>query len=327
MLRQLSVLWALTHTVAGATNLRTPEGEVTASMPPAHVATHSASTYSFARKRSYKRAVRRAAQSDGQHTQYRGRVCALQQLCRGYRGQRPLSGSSRRSQQHFLQRAQNRLLVLTWNAGGLTQALWQELLLTLEHMNPCERPQVVCVQETHWTAVVAATFRTSDWEIYTSPTTANKSAGLLTLIDKRLAPHCQVVYADPIPGRLQHIRLLQGSWTADVLNIYQKPYNSHPKAVRQAKEIRLEVWETLCKLLHVLPARNTVVLLGDYNCPIKPCAAAGVRISPVLGTCRRMKPGCNSCWKTSLLYTSIRGVGVQGPPSFIIREPTLSTIF
>ena len=113
VLRPLSVLWALTHTAAGATNLRTPEGVVKASMPTAHVAPPSASTYSFARKRSYKGAVRRAAQGEGQHTQYRGRVCTLQQLCRSYRGQRPSLECSRRSQQHFLQRAQNRLLVLT----------------------------------------------------------------------------------------------------------------------------------------------------------------------------------------------------------------------
>ena len=196
-------------------------------------------------------------------------------------------------------------------------------------MHPSERPQVVCVQETHWTAVVAATFRTSDWEIYTSPTTDNKSAGLLTLIDKRLAAQCQVVYADPIPGRLQHIRLLQGSWTADVLNIYQKPYNSHPKAIRQAREIRLEVWEALRKLLHFLPARNTVVLLVITTALSNPVLRQGYVSAQVniLGTCRRIKPGCNSCWKTSLLYTSIRGVGVQEPPSFIIREPALSTIF
>ena len=280
VLRRLYVLWTLTQTVAGATGLRPSENTVMASLTSVNAASHSASTYSFARKRSYKRAVRRAAQSEGQHTQYRGRVCALQQLCRGYRGRKPQQGPSRRSQQPFLQRAQNRLLVLTWNAGGLTQALWQELLLTLEHMNLHERPQIVCVQETHWTTTVASMFQTSDWEIYTSPTTDNKSAGLLTLIDKRLATQCRIVYADPIPGRLQHIRLLQGGWTADVINVYQKPHNSCPKATKQAKEIRLEVWEALRKLLHILPARNTVVLLGDYNCPIKSCAATGVRISP-----------------------------------------------
>ena len=280
VLRRLLVLWTLTQAVADATGLRPSENTVMASLTSVNADSHSASTYSFARKRSYKRAVRRAAQSEGQHTQYRGRVCTLQQLCRGYRGRQPQQGPSRRSHQPFLQRAQNRLLVLTWNAGGLTQALWQELLLTLEHMNLHERPQIVCVQETHWTTAVATTFQTGDWEIYTSPTTDNKSAGLLTLIDKRLTTQCRIVYADPIPGRLQHIRLLQGGWTADVINVYQKPHNSCPKATKQAKEIRLEVWEALRKLLHILPARNTVVLLGDCNCPIKSCAATGVRISP-----------------------------------------------
>ena len=39
---------------------------------------------------------------------------------------------------------QHLLLTLTWNAGGLTQALWQELLLTLAHMKDADRPQIVC---------------------------------------------------------------------------------------------------------------------------------------------------------------------------------------
>ena len=96
VLRRLYVLWTLTQTVAGATGLRTSENTVMASLTSASAASHSASTYGFARKRSYKRAVRRAAQSEGQHTQYRGRVCTLQQLCRGYRGRKPQPGPSRR---------------------------------------------------------------------------------------------------------------------------------------------------------------------------------------------------------------------------------------
>ena len=236
--------------------------------------------YSFARKRSYKRAVRRAAQSGDQHTYYRGRVCTLQQLCRGYQGRQAPPTASRRLLQASMSRTQHRLLTLTWHAGGLTQALWQELLLTLAHMQDADRPQIVCIQETHWTAAVAANFRTTGWEVYTSPTTDNKSAGLLTLVDKRLAGECQIVYADPKPGRLQHLRLIQGSWTADVINVYQKPYNSHPQAARQAREIRRDVWDALRKLLQVAPARNTLVLLGDFNSPIRPCAAAGTRINP-----------------------------------------------
>ena len=98
--------------------------------------------YSFARKRSYKRAVRRAAQSGDQHTYYRGRVCTLQQLCRGYQGRKAPPTASRRLLQASMSRTQNRLLTLTWNAGGLTQALWQELLLTLAHMQDAVRPQI-----------------------------------------------------------------------------------------------------------------------------------------------------------------------------------------
>ena len=127
--------------------------------------------YSFARKRSYKRAVRRAAQSGDQHTYYRGRVCTLQQLCRGYQGRQAPPTASRRLLQATMSRTQNRLLTLTWNARGLTQALWQELLLTLAHMRDADRPQIVCIQQTHWTAAVAANFRTTGWEVYTSPTT------------------------------------------------------------------------------------------------------------------------------------------------------------
>ena len=103
VLRRLLVLWTLTQAVADATGLRPSENTVMASLTSVNADSHSASTYSFARKRSYKRAVRRAAQSEGQHTQYRGRVCTLQQLCRGYRGRQPQQGPSRRSHQPFLQ--------------------------------------------------------------------------------------------------------------------------------------------------------------------------------------------------------------------------------
>ncbi|CAE7252111.1 unnamed protein product [Symbiodinium sp. CCMP2592] len=240
--------------------------------------THHA-VYGAARKRSYKRAVRRAAQSGDQHTFYRGRVCSLQQLCHGYRGGKTAPAASKKAQQYYLQRAQRRLLTLSWNAGGLTQALWQELLLTLENMPVPDRPQIVCVQETHWSSVVAPAFKTADWEIFTSPTTDNKSAGLLVLVDKSLARGCQIVYADPQPGRLQHLRLIHPQWTADILHIYQKAYNSHPKAVKEAREIRSDVWNSIRAQLQRLPARNTLIMLGDCNTPLKPSGAAGVRIA------------------------------------------------
>ncbi|CAE7579178.1 unnamed protein product [Symbiodinium sp. CCMP2592] len=155
--------------------------------PPAH--------YSSA-KRSYKRALRRAAQDQAE----------------------------RRMQQAALKVSQGRLLFLSWNAGGLSQ--------------------------------VAPQFPTATWDVYTSPTTDNKSAGLL----------------------VQHLRILHDQWAVDLLHIYQKPHNSHPLALQSSKTIRLAVWECIGKILAALPARNTVIMLGDFNTQIKPCAAAGTRI-------------------------------------------------
>ncbi|CAE7423381.1 Pol, partial [Symbiodinium sp. CCMP2592] len=181
-------------------------------------------------------------------------------------------------QQAALKVSQGRLLFLSWNAGGLSHALWQEFLLTLENMPPDERPQIVCVQETHWTDKVAPTFPTATWDVYTSPTTDNKSAGLLILLNKNTTRNCRIVYADPQPGRVQHLRILHDKWAVDLLHIYQKPHNSHPLALQSSKTIRLAVWECIGKILAALPARNTVIMLGDFNTQIKPCAAAGTRI-------------------------------------------------
>ena len=68
---------------------------------------------------------------------------------------------------------------MSWNAGGLSSSLWQELLLTLEQQSPETRPQIVCIQETHWGDQVAPSFITAHWAVHASPTSDNKAAGLL----------------------------------------------------------------------------------------------------------------------------------------------------
>ena len=125
--------------------------------------------YSYARKRAYKRAIRRASQQPDQHTFYRGRPCTLRQLCRNYQGQGPRPTTRARLQVHALERSRDIILVLTWNAGGLSTTMWQELLLTLENLRPEARPQIVCIQESHWGDKVAPSFITAQWSVYTSP--------------------------------------------------------------------------------------------------------------------------------------------------------------
>ncbi|CAE6971438.1 unnamed protein product [Symbiodinium sp. CCMP2592] len=227
--------------------------------------------YTFARKRSYKRAVRRAAQDQAQHTVYRGRVCTLQQLCRGYRGHRPAPTAERRMQQAALKVSQGRLLFLSWNAGGLSQALWQEFLLTLENMQPEERPQIVCVQETHWTDKVAPQFPTATWDVYTSPTTDNKSAGLLILLNKQTSRNCRIVYADPQPGRVQHLRILHDQWAVDVLHIYLPGRNAAQAIHRVAAH---------CKYVQDRCSISTPTVVDRHAQQPKPCPHfAGAQLS------------------------------------------------
>ncbi|OLQ05857.1 hypothetical protein AK812_SmicGene10911 [Symbiodinium microadriaticum] len=104
---------------------------------------------------------------------------------------------------------------------------------------------IICVQESHWKDTVAPTFVTANWQAYCSPTTDSKSAGLVTLIDKSLLSQCQVLFADPHPGRVQHIRVVHSAWSVDLLNIYQKTYNSHPKASSDSKAVRAAVWQCI----------------------------------------------------------------------------------
>ena len=233
---------------------------------------------STARKRAHKRAVRRASQNPDQHTTYRGRVCTLQQLCRGYQGRQPRPTPQKQAQLQALQRSQTRLLVMSWNAGGLSSTLWLELLLTLEHLAPETRPQVVCIQESHWGDQAAPSFITAQWSVYTSPSTDNKAAGLIVLLDRKSLPHGEVLTADPKPGRIQHLRLATTQWTADLLHVYQKPYNFHPSASQDAKKLRAEIWSELEAQLQRIPKRHTLMIVGDFNCPLKPYPQAGPRV-------------------------------------------------
>ena len=138
--------------------------------------------------------------------------------------------------------------------------------------------QIVCIQESHWGDKVAPSFITAQWSVYTSPSTDNKAAGLVVLIDRRSLPHGEVLTADPKPGRIQHLRLAMCSWTLDLLHVYQKPYNFHPKASQDAKTIRAEVWQELETQIRRIPKRHTLLVLGDYNCPLKSCPTAGTRV-------------------------------------------------
>ena len=280
VLQALCLLSGPLPVAGGAPSPPCPPGPKTQSLAPVTTPANlqAVPSLSSARKRAHKRAVRRASQNPDQHTTYRGRVCTLQQLCRGYQGRKPRPTPQKQAQLQALQRSQTRLPVLSWNAGGLSSNLWQELLLTLEHLAPESRPQVVCIQESHWGDQAAPSFITAQWSVHTSPSTDNKAAGLIVLLDRKSLPHGEVLTADPKPGRIQHIRLATTKWTADLLHVYQKPYNFHPSASQDAKKLRAEIWSELEAQLQRIPKRHTLMIVGDFNCPLKQYPQAGPRV-------------------------------------------------
>ncbi|CAE7215822.1 Pol, partial [Symbiodinium sp. CCMP2456] len=233
------------------------------------------STFTDARKRSYKRALRRAALHPEQRTQYRGRPYTLRQLRSRYVGVNAEVEVQSRAKLPVLVRRPDRLLVWSWNAGGLTTELWQELLLTLEQMPTMQRPQVVMLQESHWTEALSPKFQTSAWTVLTSPTTDCKAAGLVMLIDQQVHQRGSLTYADPLPGRIQHARVATAHWTVDLLNVYQKPQNAQKGQVQANRELRKKVWQTLRHQLSRVPERHTVILGGDHNCHLRPSVCAG----------------------------------------------------
>ena len=178
-------------------------------------------------------------------------------------------------------RRPDRLLIWSWNAGGLTSELWPELLLTLESMPQVLRPQIVLIQESHWTEAIAPNFKTDSWTVLTSPAVDCKAAGLVILLDKQVCSYGTLTSADPLPGRVQHARLGTSKWAVDLFNVYQKPQSNLKDHSQSSKELRRQVWQVLRKQLGRIPARHTLILGGDHNCGLTPLHVRGPK--PTVG--------------------------------------------
>ena len=95
-------------------------------------------------------------------------------------------------------------------------------------------------------------------------------AGLLVLLDRRMFPDHTVQYRELLPGRLLHVRI-EADPGIDLIVGYQHawslPKQTGAKANTRDKLLarRAESWAQLATLLHSLPARNQLLLLGDLN--------------------------------------------------------------
>ena len=200
-------------------------------------------------KRSYKRAQKRATEHG--ITWYRGQWMTPTQLGTQYKGNCSVTPKTKNvsvSAGH----KRKRLTVLCWNSGGLPSADWD----WVQHWLTQQSIDVIAIQESHWP--FTNEWQQRDFYCFHSGC-SSRSGGLLTLISKRLCHSDAISWAEPIPGRLMHIRIHGQNRSIDIVNAYQHVH------AQDRLEDRTTFWTTLQTTLHQIPKRNNLIMLGDWN--------------------------------------------------------------
>ena len=159
----------------------------------------------------------------------------------------------------------HRMHIFSWNCSGLSQELLAELLLWLD-CNP--QISVIFLQETHWGQSME--WSKKDWHFIHSASGQPNSAGLLVGVRDSLARVDGISWAEPLPGRLLHVRCFAGDQHVDLVNCYQ-----HALAFGDSQKLdklygkRRGFWQALSKLVSAIPFRSQLVLGGDFNCSLE----------------------------------------------------------
>ena len=192
--------------------------------------------FSSIRKRSFKRAVRRA-QLQGE-TMYRGRKLVS--------GAPPLPVVEKAVQ------VQNkrRIRFLSWNTGGLSDLLFTELKQWLHE--PQNRDiGVIILQERHWD--FSGDWSTSEWHFCHSTTGRKGSGGIMIGVRSSLATAQNIRWHEASPARLLQVRCFLQEQQLDVIGFYQYALLQTAGQVDRIHESRHKLLNALDKLLSSLP--------------------------------------------------------------------------
>ena len=223
-----------------------------------HVGPSGAACPMQAVKKTFRRA-RFRARRDG-WTFYRGQMLSLPQLGRcaapAYATPKP----------HMMmpKKKTKRASVLTWNAGGLTSEIYNDLVAWLH----TQGTDIALIQGTRWSG--ERTWRTCGFSVIQSGEDAggpHMHSGLMVFVSERICSFEDLSYAPIIPGRLLHVKCKIGHNSLDLVNLYQYP-DTWCKTRPRPLEARGELWTHLDQLLHRLAKRNITILAGDFNCPV-----------------------------------------------------------
>jgi len=165
---------------------------------------------------------------------------------------------------HSHNKPKKRLTCLSWNGGGLASSKLDEIKTWL-----ClQQVQVAVLTETRWS--FQSTWSDNAWHHIHSADPNHRGSGVLILLSRSLCHANDLRWNEIIPGRLVHVRVMNATRNLDILGCYQHVYKKDKEQLQK----RDKFWQTLETQLTMLPGRNTVALMGDFNCSLP--TSAGV---------------------------------------------------
>ena len=151
-------------------------------------------------------------------------------------------------------RRNRRLKVLSYNCGGLTSALYTELLVWLK----LHQPDIVFLQETHWSE--DRTYTTDDWHVISSGCSVHHS-GVMILLARNSFPQPCIRSEALVSGRLLLVKAQGRHSTYFMINVYQKVQDG----AKESMCLRQQVWDSLQRAISMSPSRHSLIIAGDFN--------------------------------------------------------------
>ena len=217
------------------------------------------------RKRTFRRAVARAARTGGAY--YKGRWRSAQHFGVPVAASDTLheTASTRplRTPKHPSPDAPplpKHLKILTWNAGGLggqTGALFDELQVYAN-----SRPfDILFVQESRWT--FSNTWEDPRWFFVHSGSSERdfKQGGVLILVAKRIVDPGSLRFVEPLPGRILWVHFTYRGRPVDLLNFYQHTWRNSERVA----QLRHRALDLLTKSVQTISLRSVLIAAGDFN--------------------------------------------------------------
>ena len=151
---------------------------------------------------------------------------------------------------------------MSWNVGGLSEVLFEELKKWLN----LEEQREVCVlilQETHWD--FSSDWSGSGWYFCHSSTGKRGSGGILIGVRSTVADAQSIRWQEPEPGRILHVCCFLGVQQMDIIGVYQHAYLMKAGMTDRILAQRSALLRKLDSLLSSLPVRSHILKGGDYN--------------------------------------------------------------